>query len=98
MKLKPEKCNFCQQQVTFLGHIISARGITTDTAKTEVIAKWLTPQSRRDVQQFLGLANYYRRFIQDFGTIAKPLHHLTEKNISNGPMNVNMPSTSSISA
>ena len=78
LKLKPAKCNFCQQQVAFLGHTISARGIATDPAKTEVITKWPTPQTRRDVQQFLGLANYYQRFIQDFGTIAKPLHRLTE--------------------
>ncbi|KAL5486484.1 hypothetical protein EMCRGX_G018971 [Ephydatia muelleri] len=51
-------------------------------SKTEVIAKWPTPQSRKEVQQFLGLANYYRRFIKNFGTIAKPLHRLTEKNIT----------------
>ena len=63
LKLKPTKCNFCQQQVAFLGHIVSASGIATDPAKTEVIAKWPTPQTRRDVQQFLKLANYYRKFI-----------------------------------
>ena len=82
LKLKPTKCNFFQKQVAFLGHIVSACGIATDPAKTEVIAKWPTPQSRKEVQQFLGLANYYRRFIKNFGTIAKPLHRLTEKNIT----------------
>eukprot|EP00731_Ephydatia_muelleri_P014390 Em0008g110a len=82
LKLKPTKCKFFQKQVAFLGHIVSACGIATDPAKTEVIAKWPTPQSRKEVQQFLGLANYYRRFIKNFGTIAKPLHRLTEKNIT----------------
>ena len=77
LKLNPAKCKLCQQQVTFLGHIVSAQGISTDPEKVEVIAKWPTPQSKRDVQQFLGLANYYRK---DFGVIAKPLNRLTEKN------------------
>ncbi|KAL5466930.1 hypothetical protein EMCRGX_G031093 [Ephydatia muelleri] len=80
LKLNPTKCKLCQQQVTFLGHIVSTQGISTDPEKVEVIAKWPTPQSKRDVQQFLGLANYYRRFIKDFGVIAKPLNRLTEKN------------------
>ena len=66
--------------MTFLGHIVSTQGISTDPEKVGVIEKWPTPQSKRDVQQFLGLANYYRRFIKDFGVIAKPLNHLTEKN------------------
>ncbi|KAL5510200.1 hypothetical protein EMCRGX_G005707 [Ephydatia muelleri] len=80
LKLNPTKCKLCQQQVTFLGHIVSTQGISTDPEKVEVIAKLPTPQSKRDVQQFLGLANYYRRFIKDFGVIAKPLNRLTEKN------------------
>ena len=80
LKLKPAKCNFCQQQVSFLGHVVSSRGISTDPSKTEVISKWPTPQSKRELQQFLGLANYYRRFIKHFADIAKPLHRLTEKN------------------
>ena len=69
LKLKPTKCKFFQKQVAFLGHIVSACGIATDPAKTEVIAKWPTPQSRKEVQQFLGLANYYRRFIKNFGLL-----------------------------
>ena len=80
LKLKPAKCNFCKQQVTFLGHVVSAQGIATDPSKTNAISKWPTPQSRRELQQFLGLANYYRRFIKNFAIIAKPLHRITEKN------------------
>ena len=79
LKLQPSKCAFCRKQVAFLGHILSTDGIATDPAKTEKVAKWREPTSRREVQQFLGLANYYRRFVQDFAKIAKPLHRLTEK-------------------
>ena len=80
MKLKPSKCHLCQQKAVFLGHVVSSEGIAMDPSKTEVIAKWPTPQNKKDVQWFLGLANYYRRFIRNFATIAKPLQRLTEKN------------------
>ena len=58
---------------------MSANGVITDPAKVEKVKNWPLQTSKREVQQFLGLANYYRLFIQDFATIAKPLHKLTEK-------------------
>ena len=64
------------EQVKFFGHIVSAKRVQTDPEKTEKVAQWSQPSSKREVQQFLGLANYYRRFMKDF---SKPLHHLTEK-------------------
>ena len=67
-------------QVNYLGHVVSADGIATDPSKTEKVNKWPISTSQREVQQFLGLVSYYRRFIKDFATIAKPLHGLTEKN------------------
>ena len=79
LKLKPTKCDFSSLQVDFLGHIVSAEGVQTDPSKTEKVAQWPVLKSRKEVQQFLGLANYYRRFMRDFATIAKPLHRLTEK-------------------
>ena len=79
LKLKPSKCHLCQAQVNYLGHIVSEKGIAADPAKTTKIATWPTPSTTREVQQFMGLANYYRRFIQDFATVARPLHRLTEK-------------------
>ena len=79
LKLKPAKCTFCSLQVDFLGHIVSRDGVHPDPGKVEKVANWPRPQTRKEVQQFLGLANYYRRFVQDFATIAKPLHRLTEK-------------------
>ncbi|KAL5496553.1 hypothetical protein EMCRGX_G012859 [Ephydatia muelleri] len=80
LKLKPKKCTLCRQQVTFLGHIVSTDGVATDPSKTEAVSKWPIPQNRKEVQQFLGLANYYRRFVKDFALISKPLQRLTEKN------------------
>ena len=81
LKLQPAKCTLCGESVSFLGHIVSSSGITADPSKTSKVSTWPVPTCRREVQQFLGLANYYRRFIKDFASIAKPLHHLTEKNV-----------------
>ena len=80
LRVKPSKCRFLQKEVKFLGHVVSENGISTDPGKTEAIQKWPVPRSRRELQQFLGLANYYRRFIKSFALIAKPLQYLTEKN------------------
>ena len=79
LRLKPSKCNLCLEEVEFLGHIVSAEGVRIDPKKTEKVAKWPAPTSKKEVQQFLGLANYYRRFVKDFASIAKPLHRLTER-------------------
>jgi hypothetical protein len=79
LQLKPSKCFFFQQQVQYLGHIISRDGIATDPAKTEKVSTWPVPTSKREIQQFLGFASYYRRFIKDFACIARPLHRLTER-------------------
>ena len=81
LKLQPAKCTLCGESVSFLGHIVSSSGIAADPSKTSKVSTWPVPTCRREVQQFLGLANYYRRFIKDFASIAKPLHHLTEKNV-----------------
>ena len=82
LRLKLSKCHFFQQQVQYLGHIISRQGIATDPAKTEKVSKWPTPMSKHETQQFLSLASYLRRFGKDFAHIARPLHRLTERNAS----------------
>ena len=79
LKLQPNRCALCQKEVSFLGYIISQAGIATDLRKTERVISWLLPTSKCEVQQFLGLANYYRRFIKNFAKIAKPLYKLIEK-------------------
>lgn len=81
LKLHLKKCKFGKKEVTFLSHVISANGVAVDPTKTDKIASWPEPQCQRDVQQFLGLANYYRRFIKDFATIAKPLHLMEKKKV-----------------
>ena len=80
LMLKPSKCHFFKRQVEFLGHIVSQYGVSTDPHKVEAVKEWPTPRRVRDVRAFLGLTGYYRRFIQNYGEIAKPLHELTEKN------------------
>jgi len=80
LKLNPEKCMFLVTEVEFLGHVISGTGVRTDPKKVSAAAEWPTPRTVRQVQQFLGFANYYRRFIQDFAKKAKPLTSLTRKN------------------
>ena len=78
LKLKATKCSLFQKEVSYLGHIVSDKGVSTDPAKTAKVAHWPVPTTVKEVQQFLGLANYYRRFVKDFATIARPLHRLTE--------------------
>ena len=82
LRLKPAKCCFFQTEVRYLGHIISREGVATDPHKTDKVAEWPAPQCRREVQQFLGFANYYRRFIRDFAQLARPLYRLTEETAS----------------
>lgn len=79
LRLKPRKCSFCRESVSYLGHIVSREGVSTDPEKTAKVTSWPTPTSVQAVQQFLGLASYYRRFVRNFAEIAKPLHRLTER-------------------
>ena len=80
LKLQPTKCHFFRKAVSYLGHIVSEQGVAVDPGKVEKIKLWPLPTSAREVQQFLGLANYYRRYIKGYAEIAKPLHKLTERN------------------
>lgn len=79
LKLKPKKCKIFQDEVRYLGHIVSAEGIKCDPEKVNAIKDWPTPQSVSDVRSFLGIASYYRKFISEFSTIAFPLTQLTRK-------------------
>ena len=78
---KPKKCEFHKPKVEFLGHVISGKGIETDPKKVKTVKEWPTPKCVKDVQRFVGLCNYYRRFIENFAFISKPLHNLTKKNV-----------------
>ncbi|GJR85425.1 putative reverse transcriptase domain-containing protein [Tanacetum coccineum] len=77
---KFSKCDFWLESVQFLGHVINNKGVHVDPAKVEAIRNWSAPTTPKEVRQFLGLAGYYRRFIEGFSLISKPLTKLTEKN------------------
>ena len=79
LKLKPCKCAFLQGRVFYLGHEVSRKGVATDPTKVNQVAYWPVPRLVKDVQRFLGLSSYYRRFVRDFASIAKPWNQLTEK-------------------
>ena len=78
--VKPEKCKWKVRKVGFLGVIIGPDGIKMEEEKVRGVLDWLTPKCVKDVQKFLGLANYYRRFIKGFASIARPLHDMIKKN------------------
>ncbi|XP_062567737.1 uncharacterized protein LOC134229979 [Saccostrea cucullata] len=79
LKLKAKKCNFFASKVSYLGHIISKDRIATDPEKVKAVAEWPIPNTVTELRSFLGLCSYYRRFIKNFASVAKPLHRLTEK-------------------
>ena len=80
LKLKLKKCQFAQKSVTYLGHIISNKGIEPDKAKLEAVINYPKSASSKEVKQFVGLSNYYRRFIPGYARIAEPLHQFLRKN------------------
>ena len=82
LKLKPSKCHFAQSSVNFLGFVVSSKGILPDPDKISAVKSFPVPKSVKDVRSFLGLCNYYRRFVKDFAKIASPLNRLTRKDIS----------------
>ena len=81
MYAKLKKCEFWLNQVVFLGHVISKDGIIVDLNKIEAVVNWDRPTNVSEVRSFLGLASYYRRFVEGFSRIAAPLTQLTRKNV-----------------
>nr|GEV61780.1 retrotransposon protein, putative, Ty3-gypsy subclass [Tanacetum cinerariifolium] len=78
---KFSKCEFWIPKVQFLGHVIDSQGIHVDPTKTESIKDWTSPKTPTEIRQFLGLAGYYRRFIEGFSKISKSMTKLTQKGV-----------------
>ena len=76
LKLKPTKCFFFRDEIEYLGHVVSGKGISTNPKKIEAVTKWPTPKTVYDVRSFLGFVGYYRRFIKTFSKITKPIREV----------------------
>lgn len=81
LKLNLRKCSFLKSQVEYLGHTINSLGIAPGTRKTDAVKHFKEPKNVHEIRQFLGLAGYFRKFIQNFAIIANPLTQLTKKNV-----------------
>lgn len=79
--VKISKCSFAQQYLEYLGHIIGIEGVATDPAKIQAVQQWSPPKTQRQLRGFLGLAGYYRKFIQHYDILAKPLTELLKKDV-----------------
>ena len=79
LKLRAKKCNFVQEKVRYLGHIVSANGIQQDDSMIQAVAHYPIPADAKQLRHFLGLSNYYRKFVKDYSKIAEPLHKLLRK-------------------
>ena len=79
LKLKPEKCQLSRKEVTFLGHVVSEKGVQPNRDNIAKLLAWPTPKTVTEVRQDLGMGGYYRRFIKDFSILVRPLTDLTKK-------------------
>lgn len=79
LKLQPNKCQFLRKETIYLGHVITEDGIKPDPSKLDVVKNYPVPKKAKDLQSFLGLAGYYRKFIKNFSYIARPLTQLLKK-------------------
>ena len=81
LRLKTSKCEFHTKEIEYLGYVISPQGLRMDEEKIQTIKEWKEPTNIKGIQSFLGFANFYRRFIQDYSRITTPLICLTRKEV-----------------
>ena len=81
MYTKFSKCEFWLTEVRFLGHVVSALGVSVEPEKVEVVKSWERLKSVFEIHSFLGLARYYMRFIEDFSRLVAPMMRLTRKKV-----------------
>jgi len=78
---KPTKCSLFEEEIQYLGHTISGKGIAADYSYIETITTWPTPRNVKEVRNFMGLVGYYRRFVERFSQISNPITHLQRKGV-----------------
>jgi hypothetical protein len=79
--VKLAKCSFAKREIKYLGYVISEKGVSTCPSKIEAMAQWSVPVGVKDLSSFLGLVGYYRKFVNHFGIISRPLVDLLKKNV-----------------
>lgn len=79
LKLKAKKCKLFRKKVTYLGHVVSEKGIECDPEKIADVQDWPEPNKVKDIKRYLGFTGYYRKFIFDYAEIAAPFNRLTRK-------------------
>lgn len=85
LKVKRSKCVFAQSSLTYLGHVISAQGVSTDARNIQSVLNWPVPSNVKEIRGFLGLAGYYRKFVRYFGLLSRPLSFSRRTWCSIGP-------------
>ena len=80
LKLQPDKCEYLRPELEYLGHVITSEGVKPNSEKIKAVVNFKLPTTPTEVKSFLGLSGYYRKFILNYSTIAKPLTELTKEN------------------
>lgn len=86
LKLKPSKCEFLKSECQYLGHVVSAEGIKTDPEKIDKVVNWKVPSTAKELASFLGFAGFYRRYVEKFSLIARPLQNLLKSSDGKSPL------------
>jgi transposase InsO family protein len=86
LKLKPSKCEFMKAKCNYLGHVVSAEGVSTDPEKIEKVLNWKVPGTAKELASFLGFTGFYRRYVEKFSSVARPLQELLKSSDGKSPL------------
>lgn len=79
LKLQPERCRMLRDRVAYRGHVVSSQGVIADPDRIVAVQRWTSPSNHKELQVFLGTLGYYRRYIENYATLAKPLYQFNKK-------------------